>query len=156
MLKGGIQLPGPSASTDRSEVIMTNRTPISHGQSFVEKHILSRLSNRSRRLIFLASLFQEFAAGKCDATAISDLNTTLTLASNPEALRLPALWHGLLWGGKRDILKELCATAPDEEAARVSAVRKLLATTPVWLIYANENDMLRDISRLLHLVGKYV
>lgn len=134
---------------------MDNRTP-SHGQSFIEKHFLSRLSNRSRRLIFVASLFQECVAGKCDPRAISDLNTSLSLAANPEALRLPALWHGLLWGDRRDLLSELRGTVQDEEAARTSAARKLLASVPVWMIYANDNDMLRDINKLLQQVGKYV
>jgi hypothetical protein len=86
----------------------------------------------------------------CERPNLSELNNSLSLVKDIAALDLPAFLHRWLWKGGTDavgLLKtEVGSRRQDNNHELV--VRK----APKWMIYASQQEMSRDIDRLLTLV----
>ena len=108
--------------------------------------IMNRMPARTKRSIFLTSLYMEC----CERPDLSELNNSLSLVKDIAALDLPAFLHRWLWKGGTDavgLLKtEVGSRRQDNNHELV--VRK----APKWMIYASQQEMSRDIDRLLTLV----
>ena len=108
--------------------------------------IMNRMPARTKRSIFLISLYMEC----CERPNLSELNNSLSLVKDIAALDLPAFLHRWLWKGGTDavgLLKtEVGSRRQDNNHELV--VRK----APKWMIYASQQEMSRDIDRLLTLV----
>ena len=108
--------------------------------------IMNRMPARTKRSIFLTSLYMEC----CERPNLSELNNSLSLVKDIAALDLPAFLHRWLWKGGMDavgLLKtEVGSRRQDNNHELV--VRK----APKWMIYARQQEMSRDIDRLLTLV----
>ena len=108
--------------------------------------IMNRMPARTKRSIFLTSLYMEC----CERPNLSELNNSLSLVKDIAALDLPAFLHRWLWKGGTDavgLLKtEVGSRRQDNNHELV--VRK----APKWMIYASQQEMSRDIDRLLTLV----
>jgi hypothetical protein len=108
--------------------------------------IMNRMPARTKRSIFLTSLYMEC----CERPNLSELNNSLSLVKDIAALDLPAFLHRWLWKGGMDavgLLKtEVGSRRQDNNHELV--VRK----APKWMIYASQQEMSRDIDRLLTLV----
>ena len=108
--------------------------------------IMNRMPARTKRSIFLTSLYMEC----CERPNLSELNNSLSLVKDIAALDLPAFLHRWLWKGGTDavgLLKtEVGSRRQDNNPELV--VRK----APKWMIYASQQEMSRDIDRLLTLV----
>lgn len=108
--------------------------------------IMNRMPARTKRSIFLTSLYMEC----CERPNLSELNNSLSLVKDIAALDLPAFLHSWLWKGGMDavgLLKtEVGSRRQDNNHEFV--VRK----APKWMIYASQQEMSRDIDRLLTLV----
>lgn len=108
--------------------------------------IMNRMPARTKRSIFLTSLYMEC----CERPNLSELNNSLSLVKDIAALDLPAFLHSWLWKGGTDavgLLKtEVGSRRQDNNHELV--VRK----APKWMIYASQQEMSRDIDRLLTLV----
>ena len=108
--------------------------------------IMNRMPARTKRSIFLTSLYMEC----CERPNLSELNNSLSLVKDIAALDLPAFLHRWLWKGGTDavgLLKtEVGSIRQDNNHELV--VRK----APKWMIYASQQEMSRDIDRLLTLV----
>lgn len=108
--------------------------------------IMNRMPARTKRSIFLTSLYMEC----CERPNLSELNNSLSLVKDIAALDLPAFLHRWLWKGGTDavgLLKtEVGSRRQDNNHEFV--VRK----APKWMIYASQQEMSRDIDRLLTLV----
>jgi hypothetical protein len=108
--------------------------------------IMNRMPARTKRSIFLTSLYMEC----CERPNLSELNNSLSLVKDIAALDLPAFLHSWLWKAGMDavgLLKtEVGSRRQDNNHELV--VRK----APKWMIYASQQEMSRDIDRLLTLV----
>ena len=110
--------------------------------------LLSKLPARAKRAIFLASLYAETAHER----NLGELNNVMSLADDPEALRLPALFRDLLWGKHKAELNDAIVASAQGGTQSLLAVKNVVRSTPWWLEYANSEEMTRDLQRLFNLL----
>lgn len=93
----------------------------------------------------MASLHAQLA--KCstdDCKAIARLNKHMSLVSDPNAMRIPTLFAGMIW-------KNLpCIEVLDTNNANL--VKRIMRLTPCWLNYTSDQSYESDIRQLLGFV----
>lgn len=114
------------------------------------------MPNRTKRLMCLASLSAYMKGStSLDAETITKLNNVMVLSSEDSALKLPVELSKAIWNGPDG--KELISTdvfnldiirqrAPTTLRAAVNAV---VAGIPSWMRYADDAEMIADVTKLL-------
>lgn len=110
------------------------------------------LSQRMKRLVFLASLTARLKGEEnLDAETLHKLNVTMELATRDNSLLLPAHLNKIIWSSMsaHNSINEI-AIQGDWTKTRIRRICQcVLLAMPCWLRYADDNDIARDVERLL-------
>lgn len=110
------------------------------------------MAPRMKRLVYLSSLAAVINNTQTlDKDITVKLNEILHLSNTgTSALKLPIQLSNVLWSNKK-ILKEHFAKLKESKTSSICAldsIRKILSTSPSWIRYGSESEMMEDISSL--------
>ena len=115
------------------------------------------LPDVNKRIMLITTLHLELVQrGLFQEEALSKLNAAMELATNDEALKLPAMVHQSVW--RHTVLDQVIAELPEvnfmndnlpyEEVRELGV--KLTQATPSWLQYGCDENMVSDFIRLFY------
>jgi hypothetical protein len=116
---------------------------------FLQRH----LPNRTKRLIFLASLSARLKnTQNFDNATLTKLNQVMVLSHTESAIKLPVQLSRAIWNGRSageifnaDLQKE---SLQKERLAEL--VANVINSMPAWLCYGEKETIEQDVSRLLN------
>lgn len=115
------------------------------------------LPDVNKRIMLITTLHLELVQrGLFQEEALSKLNAAMDLATNDEALKLPAMVHQSVW--RHTVLDQVIAGMPEvdfmnanlpyEEVRELGV--KLTHAAPSWLQYGYDENMVSDFIRLFY------
>jgi len=112
------------------------------------------MSNRIKKLMLIGSLFGFFEnKEQVDKVLLSALNAQLSLAYRPEAVELPiALRQYFLPESDLKKIRAEMGDIPAEPERRRTFAQRIVDVLPDWLKYADNNDMVNDVSETIEFV----
>lgn len=120
--------------------------------SFFTSMLNHYLPNRTKRLVFLASLTARLKETQSpDTETISKLNRAMELAKSDSAIKLPYELSRAIWHGKTSY--QIFNADISQESLHPIRVKEMstsvLLAMPSWLRYGSDTDMEQDVSKLL-------
>lgn len=102
-----------------------------------------RIDNRFKRMCVLASLHAVLMdCNEPGCNTVNNLNESLDLVKDAEAMRFPMLFAPLIWKGVLPI--------SHYEASSDKLVTRLMRKTPCWLKYTDDESFTNEIKQLLN------
>ncbi len=118
------------------------------------------MAPRMKRLVYLSSLAAVINNTQTlDKDITMKLNEILHLATTgTSALRLPIQLSNVLWANKK-ILQEHFAKLKEskkDSTCAIDSIKQILSTSPSWIRYGSESEMMGDISSLFCSENKLI
>ena len=122
--------------------------------SFLKTH----LPNRTKRLVFLASLTARLKNSDFfDAETLKKLNLVMALASNDAAIELPVCLNKVIWHDQSACkilsINNVCCESQNKIEIETSNIKSMAASVmsvmPDWLSYGERKDIQNDVEQLL-------
>lgn len=110
------------------------------------------LPNRTKRLVFLASLAARLKGSETfDTETLRKLNRVMELGKSDSALKLPYGLSRAIWQGKTsyELLSVDFAEGALNQARKDEMVARIINAMPGWLRYGTNKDIELDVGRLL-------
>lgn len=120
------------------------------------KGIYFLLSWKTRRMIFLSSIYGLVCPKQSDLVNTRKLSKMLNISREPDALRLPIAIKSIIWyrhlptSPEGQVLSVTELSNPDlTDEARDIITEQILAKMPEWLKYAKPSQMKYDLNCLV-------
>lgn len=111
------------------------------------------LPNRTKRLVFLASLCARLKETETfDNATLQKLNQVMALSNTESALKLPVQLSRAIWRGKSsyEIFNADVQKEPLEQRSIPQMAMRVLAAMPSWLRYESDAAIKKDVMHLLN------
>ena len=121
-------------------------------RSFFASILESQLPNRTKRLVFLASLTARLkATDKVDNEIFRKLNLAMELSKTDSALKSPYYLSRAIWHGKAsyEILGRDQTVQTPEQTCIKELASKIISAMPTWLWYGERSEIAKDVEHLL-------
>lgn len=110
------------------------------------------LPNRTKRLVFLASLAARLKGSDTfDSETLHKLNRVMELGKTDSALKLPYELSRAIWQGKTsyEILDLDFTSSSFNQARKEEMSQRIINAMPSWLRYGSDKDIFVDVNHLL-------
>lgn len=110
------------------------------------------LPNRTKRLVFLASLAARLKGSESfDTETLHKLNRIMELGKSDSALKLPYGLSRAIWHGKTsyELLSAEYAESSLDSVRKAEMTARIINAMPNWLRYGPDQDIKVDVGRLL-------